>query len=112
MKQIYLKSLSTESKSEAFRPAFYYLQTRYYDPEVGRFLIADCHIGANGDIQGFNLFAYCSNNGISYSDSVGTRKVDNDLTPPKTIVPYEFFCGADFCTYEYHLIESHVFSKR
>ncbi len=40
---------------------FYYLQTRYYDPEVGRFLNADGYIGANGDIIGYNMYAYCSN---------------------------------------------------
>ena len=38
---------------------FYYLQSRYYDPVVGRFLNADHAelIGANGDAQGYNLFA-------------------------------------------------------
>ncbi len=51
---------------------FYYLQTRYYDPEVGRFLNADCMIGANGDIPGYNMFAYCSNNPVIGYDPLGT----------------------------------------
>ena len=51
---------------------FYYLQTRYYDPEVGRFLNADCYIGANGDIPGYNSFAYCSNAPLRYSDKTGS----------------------------------------
>ena len=40
---------------------FYYLQTRYYDPVVGRFVNADNQL-STGDIIGLNLFAYCGNN--------------------------------------------------
>ncbi len=52
---------------------FYYLNSRYYDPTVGRFLNADAAtcIGANDNIQGYNLFAYCSNNSIVYMDDSG-----------------------------------------
>ena len=41
----------------------YYLQSRYYDPETGRFLNADDvdHLGASGMVLSFNLFAYCEN---------------------------------------------------
>lgn len=41
----------------------YYLQSRYYDPEVGRFISADnCRfLGANGVIVGYNLFSYGEN---------------------------------------------------
>ena len=54
---------------------FYYLQTRYYDPEVGRFLNADGIIGANGGIIGLNSFAYCSNNPVGFSDPSGEQYV-------------------------------------
>ncbi len=50
---------------------FYYLQTRYYDPEVGRFLNADGYVGANGGIHGYNMFAYCNNNPVVYNDPNG-----------------------------------------
>ena len=52
---------------------FYYLQTRYYDPAVGRFISPDDvgYLGANGDIQGYNLYAYCSNNPVMYVDPSG-----------------------------------------
>ena len=43
-----------------------YLQSRYYDPVVGRFLNADGLLGANGDLMSYNLFAYCSNNPCQY----------------------------------------------
>ena len=55
---------------------FYYLQSRYYDPTVGRFLNADGIVGANGGIQGYNLFAYCNNNPIIYIDISGMSLLD------------------------------------
>ena len=50
---------------------FYYLQSRYYNPEWGRFLNADGYINANGDILGFNMFAYCGNNPVMGYDPTG-----------------------------------------
>ena len=50
---------------------FYYLQSRYYNPEWGRFLNADGYLNANGGIIGFNMYAYCNNNPIMYVDFGG-----------------------------------------
>ena len=50
---------------------FYYLNSRYYDPNVGRFLNADIYINANGDLIGFNMFAYCGNNPVMQYDDDG-----------------------------------------
>ena len=51
----------------------YYLQSRYYDPIVGRFISSDGleYLGANSDLVAYNLYAYCSNNPISYTDPTG-----------------------------------------
>ena len=51
----------------------YYLQSRYYDPETGRFLNADDvnFIGASGNVLGYNAFAYCENNAVNDSDPNG-----------------------------------------
>ena len=49
----------------------YYLQSRYYDAEVGRFLNADGVLGANGDMHAYNLYVYCGNNPIMRLDSSG-----------------------------------------
>ena len=49
----------------------YYLQNRYYDPVVGRFINADSLLGANGDLMSYNLYAYCSNNPVNMSDPSG-----------------------------------------
>ena len=54
---------------------FYYLQSRYYDPEVGRFLNADGYVSTGQGIPGYNMFAYCNNNPIMYSDSNGQNAV-------------------------------------
>ncbi len=52
----------------------YYLQSRYYDPEVGRFINADGYASTGQGILGCNMFAYCGNNASNYKDSRGTRK--------------------------------------
>ena len=50
----------------------YYVASRYYDPEIGRYLNADSVIaGVGGSVQGYNLFAYCFNNPVNMSDSSG-----------------------------------------
>ncbi|WP_242865870.1 RHS repeat-associated core domain-containing protein, partial [Desnuesiella massiliensis] len=49
----------------------YYLNSRYYNPEWGRFINADGLIGKTGDLLGHNLFAYCENNAINASDPTG-----------------------------------------
>ena len=48
----------------------YYLNSRYYDPEVGRFINADGLIDNTGTITQ-NLFAYCGNNPITRADDGG-----------------------------------------
>ena len=39
----------------------YFLNTRSYDPETGRFINADAFLGINTDMATYNLFAYCGN---------------------------------------------------
>ena len=53
----------------------YYLQSRYYNPTWGRFLNADGYINANGDLLGYNMFAYCGNNPVMYLDDTGENPV-------------------------------------
>ena len=49
----------------------YYLNARYYDPEIGRFISADETLAG-----GFNLFEYCTNNPIRFVDAKGNRPAD------------------------------------
>ncbi|MBQ7934997.1 MAG: hypothetical protein IJ333_01420, partial [Clostridia bacterium] len=51
---------------------FYYLQSRYYDPAIRRFISVDDQISnAGGEILGYNMFAYCVNNPVNMSDPTG-----------------------------------------
>ena len=65
---------------------FYYLQSRYYDPEVSRFINADGLISAGQDILGCNVFAYCVNNPINRSDPNGNLSFISFLSKAITIV--------------------------
>ena len=47
------------------------MQSRYYNPTTGRFINADGYVNANGDLVGFNMYAYCGNNPIMYTDHSG-----------------------------------------
>ena len=50
----------------------YYLQSRYYDPEVGRFINADeIDYIEPETLMGCNLYAYCGNNPVMYADPTG-----------------------------------------
>ncbi len=51
----------------------YFLKTRYYDPEVGRFItIDDISYIDPETINGLNLYAYCGNNPVMNVDPNGT----------------------------------------
>ena len=52
----------------------YYLQSRYYDPNLGRFLNGDDteFLGGNNKVLSWNLFAYCENDSIGQYDPLGT----------------------------------------
>ena len=66
----------------------YYLQSRYYDSYVGRFINADGQL--NGGLLGYNLFAYCENNPVMYIDPTGElfREIFDQ------ILNYILFCFA------------------
>ena len=56
---------------------YYYLQTRYYNPEWGRFLNADSAL--YNTMLGFNLFAYCGNDPVNYIDPTGENGTSDVL---------------------------------
>ena len=55
----------------------YYLQSRYYDPQIGRFINADDIISDAGKTNGYCLFVYCLNNPITYVDDAGHSSTFN-----------------------------------
>ncbi len=50
----------------------YYLQSRYYNPEVGRFINADAYTSTGQGMLGNNMFAYCNNNPVNRQDPSGS----------------------------------------
>ena len=51
--------------------SLYYLQSRYYDPAVGRFVNGDSLLNGKAGTIGFNLFSYCGNNPLKHVDPSG-----------------------------------------
>ena len=51
----------------------YYLNARMYDPVIARFLQEDTYRGDPNDPLSLNLYAYCANNPLIYSDPTGHR---------------------------------------
>ncbi|MBQ8893803.1 MAG: RHS repeat-associated core domain-containing protein [Clostridia bacterium] len=49
----------------------YYLQQRYYDPTICRFISPDTLIAEGQGTSNYNLYAYCGNNPIMYADPTG-----------------------------------------
>ena len=52
---------------------YYFLQTRYYNPEWRRFISADSVFITGNMLTGSNMYAYCNDNPVAFSDSQGTE---------------------------------------
>ena len=50
---------------------WYYLNARYYDPNVGRFINADSQLNTSLGVVGANLYVYCLNNSVNMIDVIG-----------------------------------------
>lgn len=51
----------------------YYLGSRFYSPQLGRFINADIYVDTGTGVNGTNMFAYCDNNPIMRVDFNGTE---------------------------------------
>ena len=54
----------------------YYLNSRYYDPQTGRFINAEPNVDygkfdEGAGLNGYNVFAYCANNPVMFKDDTG-----------------------------------------
>ena len=75
----------------------YYLQTRYYDPTVCRFISPDSADYLDCEsINGLNLYAYCLNNPVMYADPTGHFALPNWA---KWLIGGVAFIGAVALTY-------------
>ena len=54
----------------------YYVSSRYFDPEIGRWISPEPNVYAGGfdesaGIIGYNVYAYCANNPVMFKDETG-----------------------------------------
>ena len=54
-----------------YESGLYYLRSRYYDPEIGRFVNGDSILGKVGELFRHNIFSYCKNNPNMFMDHGG-----------------------------------------
>ena len=67
-----VNTLTFKSYSYDSDLGMYYLGSRWYDPEVCRFINADSYVKTPTDsLLSTNMFAYCENNPVMRSDSTG-----------------------------------------
>ncbi len=62
-----------------------YMQQRYYDPLVARFLSVDPVTAYSSPISSFNRYHYAANNPYRFFDPDGRKKKDNNEPPCQTI---------------------------
>ena len=51
--------------------SLYYLKSRYYDPEVSRFINPDAFVSSGTSVASYNMMVYCDNNPINRIDPAG-----------------------------------------
>ena len=56
--------------------SLYYVSSRYYDPEIGRWISPEPNVYDGGfdegaGLLGYNVYAYCANNPVMYKDETG-----------------------------------------
>jgi len=56
-----------------YETGLYYVSSRYYDPEIGRWLNADSLVSTGQGILGCNMFSYCLNNPVNFVDRSGNN---------------------------------------
>ena len=54
----------------------YYLNARMYDPVTARFIQEDSYLGERNNVLSLNLYTYCHNEPMMYSDPSGHREVE------------------------------------
>ena len=92
----------------------YYLQSRYYNPYIGRFINADAYAATGQGFIGNNMFAYCLNNPVNSADSEGTV-ADNYFGwagEQIGIFLYEWITGDDHPQKQVQVLENQMIEKQ
>ena len=75
----------------------YYLNSRYYNPDMGRFINVDSYASTGDELLGSNMFAYCGNNPVNMMDPTGEcfhhwkiwKKCENCLEEEAQTIKYD-----------------------
>ena len=81
----------------------YYLQSRYYDANIGRFISADGYVSTGQGIIGNNMYAYCGNNPIMRSDRGGAARGYESLDQDGKSMLEDPYFGIDSAYYNYQV---------
>ena len=75
----------------------YYVSSRYYNPETGRFINADIIVSTGQGILDSNMFAYCRNNPVRRKDVTGTaeEEIKKDESHPITLNEAKIHTGGN-----------------
>ena len=84
----------------------YYLRSRYYNPGWGRFVNADCLIGAKNNIIQ-NCFAYCENAPTLQKDADGMRSENEKKNEPRVGVYSVGVASNVTCIYECSYVQGY-----
>ena len=90
-----LSSIQYKSYSYDSDLKMYYLNSRWYDPEIARFISADGYVSTGQEIDGYNMFAYCGNNPINRADPNGNWLIQIIAT---LVIAAGIIFGASSCT--------------
>lgn len=71
--------------------SFYYLKTRYYNPQWRRFINADSLFIAGDIITGCNMYAYCEDNPIMNTDSNGMAPSADSIRKTSKVISWMIF---------------------
>jgi len=88
----------------------YYLNSRFYSPEISRFINSDGIIVSNGDILASNMYSYCNGNPITFMDPSGyymrtfaeymSDGSGSESTIPTALEVYFWYCGSSLWVFE------------
>nr|MBQ6242071.1 hypothetical protein [Lachnospiraceae bacterium] len=82
----------------------YYLNSRYYDPETGRFINADGFISTGQGVLSSNIFMYCLNNASSRIDTDGRSASDTCCVEEADMGGWRYNYGGGYVYYpEMHI---------
>lgn len=61
------------------------MQSRYYDPAIGRFLNADALVSTGTGVLGCNMFAYCNNDPVNSADFSGYLPYESNIASDRVM---------------------------